>query len=167
MKWNTWKIHRSNTLLKKFFFSKTLQSSKCIQIVLIFRAWVAFLKIFFAIQYLRKFDFLNFKLTYLAWKNNREPIWSRKQLGKIENLHSWNSLFKNLNFKTLKLLSTSKNFKAQIVCLKNSIVSQTDPIYELNGLTSKLQSWNSLLGNFKLIANWSSLCIEFIYVKAS
>ena len=149
-------------------FSETLQSSKCIQIVPVFWAWVAFLKKFFAIQYLRKFDFLNFKLTYLAWKNNREPISSRKQLGKIENLHSWNSLFKNLNFKTLKLSSTSKkNFKAQKVCLKNSIVSQTDPIYELNGLTSKLQSWNSHLGNFKLIANWSSLWIELIYVKAS
>ena len=139
MKWNTLKIHRSKTLLKKLLFSETLQSSKCIQIVLVFRAWVAFLKKIFAIQYLRKFDFLNFKLTYLAWKSNREPISSRKQLGKIENLYSWNSLFKNLNFKTLKLFSTSK----------------------------KLQSSNCLLEKLNCFANWSNLWAEWVNFKTS
>ena len=50
---------------------------------------------------------------------NHFRLWSK--LKKNENFHSWNS------------------------CLKASTFSQTEPVYEMNWLTSKLQSSNSLL----------------------
>ena len=52
-------------------------------------------------------------------KENWEPISFMKQLGKMESLHSWNSL------------------------IKISTFSQTDSVVEMNKLTSKLQSSNS------------------------
>ena len=111
-----------------------------------------------------------------------------KPLGKIENLHSWKSFYKNLNFFanwfsrwneminfktsqttclknenfykpiwTMKWIDHHQNFNAQIDCSKNSFFSQTDPVYEMNWIISKLQSWNGLFEKLNFLANWSSL----------
>ena len=63
------------------------------------------------------------------------------------------------------ILSLKQLGKMKIVTAE--IVSQMDPVYELNWLTSKLQSWNSLLGNFKFLTNWSGLWIELKHFKAT
>ena len=96
------------------------------------------------------------------------------QTDSVDEMNWFSSkLLKQLAWKTktftnrFELWNELVKFKAQTACLKNSIFSQTEPVYEKNWLISKLQSLNGLLGNFNFLANWSSLRIELKFFTVS
>ena len=115
------------------------------------------------IQYIRKFDMF-FKAWVACMKKNWEPISSMKQLGKKINLHSWNSLFKNLKFfrywfsRWYELI----NFKAQIACLKNSNFHK---LIQTMKRIDQLESSIILLEKLKIFRNWFKLWKEMINFK--
>ena len=119
------------------------------------------------IQYIKKFDFSQFFKTWVAcMKKNWEPISSMRQHGKNINLHSWNSLFKNLNFfrNWFSLWNELINFKAQIACLKNSNFHK---LFQTMKRIDQLQSSNILLEKLKIIPNRFKLWKELFNFKTS
>ena len=109
MNWWTSNLRSSNSLLEKLKFSQTdsnykknwytskIESSNSSltnsvyemnKKLIICASWFSIKKSWF---------FSVFQSLSSLHEKNWEPISSMKQLGKNKNLHSWNSLFKNLN----------------------------------------------------------------------
>ena len=97
------------------------------------------------IQYIRKFDFFQF---FEAW-----VACMKRKIG--NHFCLWNNLE---NWKVNQL---------NIACLKTWTFLQTNSVYEMNWLPSKIQNPNSFLGKLKFFSNWSSLWKELNYFKNS
>ena len=73
-----------------------------------------------------------------------KKIWFFSVFESLSSLHENLVQFGN-QFSLWSNLEKVKMFTAKVACLKNSTILQTDSVVEMNWLTSKLQSWNSLL----------------------
>ena len=112
-------------------------------------------------------DKVVFQNNPIKWSTNLH-VKIRRWGGKGKRAQSLSSLHEKNIGNQFRLWSKLKNkmkvFTAEIACLKASTFWQTDPVYERNWLTSKLQRSNSLLEISKLAQtdpvyelNWKSL----------
>ena len=173
LKKNTKKVSRADSVYKKVWFFSVFESlsslhekkignqfslSSNLEKVKMFTAEVACLKnstilqtdsvveinwltakLHEPIQYIRKFNFSQF---FEAW-----VACMKRKIGNHFCLWKANQL--------------------NIACLKTWTFLQTDSVYEMNWLPSKIQNPNSFLGKLKFFSNWSSLWKELNYFKVS